>query len=286
LFVVSLELAILVVFAVFGLMKADPARLSDNGDHHWLGILFAAGLLYVTYEGFGVVTNSADDMADPAKELPRAMFTALGVVVVVYVVISSIVVMTLSLPSMDANQGHVLSEAGAAALGHVGFVVIGVAALLATASGVNATMFGDVNLAFMVAKAGELPRDFTRGVWRGGNVGLLIAAVLTALFVVFFPLAAVGSMASLAFLIVYGTVSAGHLRVYRDTGARRWLLILAVVLNAALFVLLLGYTVHTGPASTWITLLAVLVLSFVFEAVYRRRTGRTLKVQPAPVPAT
>jgi amino acid transporter len=286
LFVVSLELAILVVFAVFGLMKADPARLSDNGDHHWLGILFAAGLLYVTYEGFGVVTNSADDMADPAKELPRAMFTALGVVVVVYVVISSIVVMTLSLPSMDANQGHVLSEAGAAALGHVGFVVIGVAALLATASGVNATMFGDANLAFMVAKAGELPRDFTRGVWRGGNVGLLIAAVLTALFVVFFPLAAVGSMASLAFLIVYGTVSAGHLRVYRDTGARRWLLILAVVLNAALFVLLLGYTVHTGPASTWITLLAVLVLSFVFEAVYRRRTGRTLKVQPAPVPAT
>jgi amino acid transporter len=286
LFVVSLELAILVVFAVFGLMKADPARLSDNGDHHWLGILFAAGLLYVTYEGFGVVTNSAGDMTDPAKELPRAMFTALGVVVVVYVVISSIVVMTLGLPSMDANQGHVLSEAGAAALGHVGFVVIGVAALLATASGVNATMFGDANLAFMVAKAGELPRDFTRGVWRGGNVGLLIAAVLTALFVVFFPLAAVGSMASLAFLIVYGTVSAGHLRVYRDTGARRWLLILAVVLNAALFVLLLGYTVHTGPASTWITLLAVLVLSFVFEAVYRRRTGRTLKVQPAPVPAT
>jgi hypothetical protein len=77
-------------------------------------------------------------------------------------------------------------------------------------------------------------------------------AVLTALFVVFFPLSAVGSMASLAFLIVYGTVSAGHLRVYCDTGAKPWLLVLAVVLNAALFVLLLGYTIHTGPASTWI----------------------------------
>jgi amino acid transporter len=183
---------------------------------------------------------------------------------------------------MAADQGHVLSEAGAAALGHVGFVVIGVAALLATASGVNATMFGDANLAFMVAKSGELPRDFTRGVWRGGNVGLLVAAGLTALFVVSFPLAAVGSMASLAFLIVYGAVSAGHLRVYRDTGAKRWLLVLAVVLNAALFVLLLGYTIHTGPASTWITLLAVLILSFVFEWAYRSRTGRTLKVPTSP----
>jgi amino acid transporter len=280
LFVVTIELAILAVFAVFGLMKSDPGRFADNGDHNWLGILFAAGLLYVTYEGFGVVTNSADDMKNPAKELPRAMFVALGIVVVVYVVISAIVVMTMSLPALDAGQGHVLSDAGAAVMGHVGFVIIGTAALLATASGVNATMFGDANLGFMVAKSGELPSDFTRGVWRGGNVGLLIAAALTALFVVFFPLSAVGSMASLAFLIVYGTVSAGHLRVYRETGAKRWLLVLAIALNLALFLLLLGYTIHTGPASTWITLLAVLALSFVFEVGYRKRTGRTLKLEP------
>ena len=57
LFVVTIELAILVVFAVFGVMKADPGRFAENGDHHWFGVLFAAGLLYVTYEGFGVVTN-------------------------------------------------------------------------------------------------------------------------------------------------------------------------------------------------------------------------------------
>jgi amino acid transporter len=281
LFVVTIELAILAVFAVLGLMKSDPGRFADNGDHNWLGILFAAGLLYVTYEGFGVVTNSADDMKNPAKELPRAMFVALGIVVVVYVVISAIVVMTMSLPDLDASQGHVLSDAGAAVMGHVGFVIIGAAALLATASGVNATMFGDANLGFMVAKSGELPSDFTRGVWRGGNVGLVIAAALTALFVVFFPLSAVGSMASLAFLIVYGTVSAGHLRVYRETGAKRWLLVVAIALNLALFLLLLGYTIHTGPASTWITLLAVLALSFVFEVGYRKRTGRTLKLETA-----
>ena len=97
---------------MFGLIKAEPGRFAENGDHNWLGVLFAAGLLYVTYEGFGVVTNSAGDMRDPAKELPRAMFLALGIVMVVYMVVSSVVVMTLSLAAMDANQGHVLSEAG------------------------------------------------------------------------------------------------------------------------------------------------------------------------------
>ncbi|MGB7792217.1 MAG: APC family permease, partial [Terrimicrobiaceae bacterium] len=285
LFVISIELAILAVFVVLGLTKADPGRFAEAGTHGWIGVLFAAGLLYVTYEGFGVVTNSAGDMRNPAKELPRAMFLALGIVIVVYILVSAVVVMTLSLPAMDANQGHVLSEAGQQILGRIGFVVIGVAALLATASGVNATMFGDANLAYMVAKCGELPKDFARGVWRGGTGGLFVAAAITAAFVLFFPLAAVGQMASLAFLIVYGTVSAGHLRVYRDTGAKPWLLVVAVVLNLALFVLLLGYTIDTGPASTWVTLIAVLVLSFVFEIVYRKRTGRSLALTAPPPPA-
>ena len=85
-----------------------------------------------------------------------------------------------------------LADAGRVILGRWGFVVIGLAAVLATASGVNATMFGDANLAYMVSKAGELPKDFARGVWRGGTGGLFIAAAITARFVLFFPLAAVG----------------------------------------------------------------------------------------------
>lgn len=282
--VVSIELAILAAFVAFGLVKADPGRFADNGDHSWLGVLFAAGLLYVTYEGFGVVTNSAGGMRDPAHQLPRAMFTALAIVIAVYLLVSSVVVMTMSLPAMDASQGHVLSEAARQILGRVGFVVISVAALLATASGVNATMFGDANLAFLVAKTGELPKGFARGVWHGGTGGLFVAAGLTGAFVLLFPLAAVGQMASLAFLIVYGTVSIGHLRISRKTGAKPWLLVLAVVLNLALFGLLLGYSIDSGPASTWITLLAVLIFSFVFEYYYRRRTGRLLKVEsPAAV---
>jgi hypothetical protein len=72
--------------------------------------------------------------------------------------------------------------------------------------------------------------------------------------------------------------------VARDTGAKPWLLVLAVVLNVTLFVLLLSYTIHTGPASTWITLLAVLVLSIVFEIVYLKRTGRALKTEPLRTP--
>ncbi len=280
-FVVAVEVAILAAFVGFGLTKTDVGRFAHNGDHTFIGVLFAAGLLYVTYEGFGVVTNSAGEMRDPAAELPRAMFSALGIVIAVYLLVSSVVVMTMTLPAIEAASGHVLSEVGREILGRAGFIVIGLAALLATASGVNATMFGDANLAFLVAKTGELPRGFARGVWHGGTGGLFGAAALTAGFVLFFPLAAVGQMASLAFLIVYGTVSLGHLRVWRETGAKPWLLVTAVTLNLALFALLLGYSVYTGPPSTWITLVVVLAGSFVVEYAYRRRSGRRLRLDPA-----
>ncbi|MCW2654278.1 MAG: hypothetical protein QOE41_3808 [Mycobacterium sp.] len=272
--VIAAELVILLAFVVLGLSKSHPARFDAGGGYGWLGVVFAAGLLFVTYEGFGVVTNSAGEMRNPGKQLPRAMYLALVIVVAVYVLVSAVVVMTLSLPAIEANQGHVLSEAGRAVLGQVGFVVIGVAALLATASGVNATMFGDANLAYLVATSGQMPKNFARNVWLGGTGGLFIAAGLTALFVLFFPLSAIGQMASLAFLLIYATVSAGHCRVRKETGANPLLLAVGVAMNGALFVLMLGYTIHTGPASTWITLIVVLVCSFGLEVGYRRVTGR------------
>jgi len=77
-------------------------------------------------------------------------------------------------------------------------------------------------------------------------------------------------MTSLAFLIVYGAVSAAHLRVRGKTGARAWPLLLAVAINAALFVSLLIDTVRTGSPATWITFLAVLAGSFALTAWLRR----------------
>lgn len=275
-FIVGIELIILLAFVLTGSFKAHSSYFSASGGDGPIGVLFGAGLLYVTFEGFGVVTNSAGEMRDPRRQLPRAMFSALGIVLVVYVLVSTVIVATLSLSAIEAAQGHVLAEAARAVAGRAGFVVVGAAALLATTSAVNATLFGDANLAFQVAKDGELPAGFERGIWHGGTASLFFAAGLTALVVVLFPLSAVGQMASLAFLIVYGMVSVGHLRIRDQTGARRGPLVAAVALNAALLVLLLGYTVHTGPPATWLTMLGALAVSFAFEAIYRRRTGRPL----------
>lgn len=262
--IIAVEMAILLALVALGVFSADPSRVTHALLPHPLSVLTAAALLYVTYQGFGVVANAAGDMADPHRELPRAMFLALGVVAAVYLTVSTLVVMLLPLATIVADAGHVLAAAGGAVAGRNGFLVIAAAALLATCSAVNATLFAASNIAVDLAQHGQLPRALAR--W-----ALPASAAAVILLVLFFPLDAVGQMTGLAFLVVYGAVSAAHLRVRGHTGARAWPLRLAVGVNAALFVLLLVDTMRTGTPATWITLLAALAGSFVFAAIFRTR---------------
>ena len=88
-------------------------------------------------------------------------------------------------------------------------------------------------------------------------------------------------MASLAFLLIYASVSIGHLRVYKQTGAKPWLLWLAIIFNFALFALLMGYTISQKQTGTWVTLLVVIAASFIVEWAYQRYTKEHFRLNPA-----
>lgn len=269
--IVLIELVILLGFALLGLSHAEPSRLTAGAAKGVLGVVTGAALLFVTYQGFGVVTNAADRMVEPRREIPRAMFLSLGIVAAVYIIISSLVVALIPQQTIIADAGHVLADAGGVAAGRVGFVVVAVAALLATSSAVNATLFASSNVGYDEARSGQISHLLTKTVGRSGTIALLTSALIVIVLILFFPLNAVGQMTSLAFLVVYGAVSAGHIRIRARTNTAAWPLMVAVALNTVLFVALLVDAISTGAPSTWITLLGALVGSFVFEAIFRAR---------------
>lgn len=222
--IIAFELLILLSFVAVGLTKLHVPTITSSNSGNIVGILSAAGLLYVTYEGFGVVTNAAGSMVNPKKQLPQALFFSLGIVMVIYIVASVVVMMTLGVQCAVANQGHVLATAGKLVL---------------------------------------------------GNWGLFITSLIVCIFVVIFPLSAVGEMASLAFLLVYAMVNLGHLRIAGQTGAKRWILICSVVLNLALFALLFIQTILNHETLTWISVIALLIISFLVELAWRKRINAT-----------
>ncbi len=93
--IIAFELLILLSFVAVGLTKLHVPTITSSNSGNIVGILSAAGLLYVTYEGFGVVTNAAGSMVNPKKQLPQALFFSLGIVMVIYIVASVVVCLHL-----------------------------------------------------------------------------------------------------------------------------------------------------------------------------------------------
>ena len=141
----------------------------------------AAGLIFVAYEGFELIPNAIQEMRHPETDLKRGLILAILITSAIYVVVSLVALGNLTPEQVAKDQEYVLAVAARPTLGEAGFVLIGIAALMSTASAINATLFGSARLAMVMAAEHALPRVFsmrerTRDVpW----VSLVVLSVLT-----------------------------------------------------------------------------------------------------------
>jgi amino acid transporter len=263
----------LLLFSVKGIHIADTASFRMSGGSID-GIAIATGILYINYQGFGVVTNSSNAMREPQRELPLAMFSALILVTIAYFLVSTATVLLMPPPEILKFNGHVLADAAQIVAGKTGFVIIGASALLACAAALNATIFAASNIAADMARKGSISKTLAATVLKTQGRALTASACMVIVLVLVFPLAVVGQMASLAFLLVYAAVTFGHLRVRNQTGAKQWLLWSAIIVNLGLFAALFINVVKTAPGSA-ISLVCALGGSFLFEAISRMHHRRS-----------
>jgi amino acid transporter len=274
--IVAVKVAILVVFAAVGLYFIRPENLSPA---LWPGeqaILFGAGVLFIGYEGFGLVTNAARDMRNPSVMLPRALYTSVILVIIIYLAVALTVTGTLSDHEIEQAKDYALAEAARPFLGELGFRLIAIAALFSTASAINATLFGSANVCYMIARDGELPPGLSRNAWKQATGGLLLTAALVVAVMLSFDLSGIAMMGSAAFLLVYAAVNAAHLRVTKQTGASAALVWLSLITCLAMFAVLIVYIYRQQPLAI-AALVLFAIASFAAEWIYRRWTGRTIK---------
>lgn len=275
-FIVAVKLGILLIFAVSGLFFVKPNLLSLS---HWpqaSNIFFGAGIVFVAYEGFGLVTNAAEDMENPQKTLPKALYLSVIIAFIVYFAISLTVLGNLQLSEIVKAKEYALAAAARPFLGLIGFKIAAIAALFSTASAINATLYGGANVSYMMAKEGELPRYFERKIWQKGNEGLLITAGLVVLFINLLNLEGVALLGSNSFLCIYAAVNIAHLRLYRETGASPFLIWISIGVCLVSLGLIVYYEIINSPL-TIIVLGIVFLLSFGIEGGLRKYSQRILK---------
>jgi amino acid transporter len=199
-FIVFIKVSILILFAAIGLFFIHPANLAPANWSSAQDILFGAGILFIGYEGFGLITNTAANMNNPQKNLPKALYLSVFIVIIIYLAVSVTVVGNLSPQQINSSGDYALALAAKPFLGNFGFKLIAVAALFSTASAINATLFGAANVSYMIARDGQLSEKFASTEWRDATGGLLITTLLTIVFILFFNLSGVAMMGSGAFL--------------------------------------------------------------------------------------
>jgi amino acid transporter len=275
--VVIIKLAILMVFIAAGIQGVDGSRLALSAWSPPLQLVAGGMIIFLAYEGFELIANTARDVRNPARNLPRAYYTAVGFVIILYVLVAVVAVGTLPLDRIVAARDYALAEAATPYLGRVGFTLIAVAALLSTASSINATLYGAARLSYIIAKDGELPAVLEHRLWNRPIEGLLITAAVTLLIANLVDLHSLSTMGSAGFLLIFAAVNGASAKLAGDMQSRRWLSLLGVALCLAAFVTLVWQTLLTTPGRLWI-LVIMIGVAFSTELAFRLATGRELHV--------
>ena len=275
--IVIFKLSIILIFTVAVSFYIHTDYLSLKNAPPVLNVFSAIALTFFAYEGFRVITNTAEDMANPAKLMMKAMMLAIGLVMALYVAVTFAVFGNLTLDEIIAAQDYALAEAAKPVFGEVGFVLMAVAALISTASSINANLYAVTNVTYDMAKNGELPEEYKRNVYHSTE-GLLISATLIAFLILFFELKEIAAIGSISMLFVHALVHTGHLFKHKQTGASTTLLILAIISMLAAIGLALHYTNQHIPGVGEYVALGFL-LAFMIEVLLRLFTHRTIKPQ-------
>ena len=276
--IVTIKVLILALFACVGLVYVRADHVLPVLDKGPAGLVMGAALVFVAYEGFELIANAVNEMEDPERNLGRGIMGSVLITIAVYVLVALVAVGNLTAQDIQRYQEYALAVAARPFLGEAGFLLIGLAALLSTASAINATLFGTARLGMVMATDEALPKVFgfrtqrKRIPW----ASLLAITAVTLAFVNVADLSMIASFASATFLLIFAAINLSALRLRRRIAIRAAVPLAGLVLAAGSWGALCLYLWRTEPAtlgSLGLLYAAVVAAELLFSrrGILRRR---------------
>ncbi len=272
--IVLIKLSVLLSFVLLGIWSINPEFIKPVLDNKSIvNTFFAASVLFLTYMGFGLITNASENMENPEKNVPRAIYLSILIVAFIYISVALVALGNLGVEGLIRSKEYALAEAAKPFLGSIGFTLVAIGALFSTSSAINATLYGGANIAYVLSKKGHLPKVFERKIWFNEPEGLYITAVLSFLFAVLFDLSGISSIISFVFLIIYIFVISSHYRMIKEAGGNKVIVIFNLIVIFSVFIVLIIYQWNQQKESFYTSFIIILT-ALVFEFFYRKITGR------------
>ena len=235
------------------------------------GFLAGVALAILAYKGFTTITNSGDEVKQPTRNVGRAIMISLAICTFIYLLVCFAVGSTLTVSEIVAAKDYALAEAARPALGNYGLWFTVTIAIIATASGLLASLFAVSRMLAMLTDMNLIPH---RHFGMPGTVQrhtLVYTVVAAGLLAAFFDLSRIASLGAIFYLVMDIIIHWGvfrHLR--KDVGAAPAILICAIALDA---VVLIAFLLLKWQADPVIILIAAfgMVVVFSFEHFFLKR---------------
>jgi amino acid transporter len=280
-YIVAVKLLILLIFVGIGFSSINTKSIEPAQWSNTMELVAGGMIIFLAYEGFELIANTAENVKNAKKTLPRAYYSSVGFVIVLYILVSLVTVGNLSVPEIVAAKDYALAEAARPFMGYFGFTLIAIAAVLSTGSAINATLYGAARVSFVIAKDGELPEVLENKIWKKPVEGLLITTALTLLIANLFNLDGISTMGSAGFLLIFASVNAANVKMSDKTNSKKWISFAGILFCLTALILLIIQTISISPQNIWV-LVIMFGLAFLIEGIYRefrreRKVKRVIK---------
>jgi len=242
-----------------------------SGDPAAPDFIGAIALAILAFKGFTTITNSGDEIVEPEKNIGRAIVISLAICLVVYLAVCFAVASSLSLEELIRAKDYALAEAARPAIGGYGTTFTVIIAIIATASGLLASVFAVSRMLAMLTDMNLIPHSHFGMPGDIQKHTLVYTVVIAAALAALFDLSRIASMGAIFYLVMDMAIHWGVLRHLRaEVEASAPVLVTAIVLDALALAAFLIVKGSSDPLIVGVSLGGIAVV-FAFERFFLRR---------------
>ena len=266
--------------ALFGVAALWASGISfeaaGTGDSQGIaGFVASIALSILAFKGFTTITNSGAEITDPHRNIGRAIVISICICVVVYLLVALAVGSSLSLDKIIQTKNYSLAEAAEPALGSIGFYLTVLLAIVATASGLIASIFAVSRMLAMLTDMKLIPHSHFGMPGRIRDHTLVYTVVIASLLTVFFDLSRIASLGAFFYLVMDILIHWGVFRALRrEIDAAGWIMICAIAFDLVVLAALVALKWRDDPLIVY-TAVAGMALVFIFEYGFLSLVGRS-----------
>ncbi len=272
---VALKLLIIAGFGVLGIwFGASHGRL-QYGVAEVIqtptGPVLAAAVAFVSFEGWQLLFYDQGRIKEPVETLRKAVYISIPVSTLAYIIVAFVTLSLVSSQQVVAHPDLALALAAREFAGHIGYLLIGIAAVASTASAINATLMSTALFAKNMSSDELMPDQVAESQTEGVPThALVILGVLTIGFTVYGSLQAITEFASMAFIVVFGAMNYVAIRQVDSSGFRTWIPVIGLV-GAIVFLPLFGWHLYSEQFDIFVLVVGITAVLLLVEGLYFER---------------